>query len=108
MTFAQRLKEEMEKRKLTAYRLAEMSGVHQTTVKNLLNGAKPQKKTVEKIAVALGVNEEYLLTGGKKSPPSDVEDGQEAELLSLIRKLTPDQRQRQIEFLRDIVGYSNK
>lgn len=48
MDFSQWLQDEMEKNKLTEYRLAKLSGVHQSTIKNLLNGAKPQIGTEEK------------------------------------------------------------
>lgn len=72
---------------------------------------EPKASSLKRISDFLNVSYQWLQfgTGEKiKSPPSDIEDGQEAELLSLIRKLTPDQRQRQIEVLRDIVGYSDK
>lgn len=53
MDFSQWLQDEMEKNKLTEYRLAKLSGVHQTTIKNLLSGTKPQIGTEEKIKRAI-------------------------------------------------------
>ena len=49
MAFSQWLLEQMEKYELTSYRLSKLSGVHQTTIKNILDGSRPQMETEEKI-----------------------------------------------------------
>ncbi len=55
-TFAKRLKETMSKRDLTQQKLAELVGVGQPAISNMLNReCRPQQRTVEKIAEALGV-----------------------------------------------------
>lgn len=53
MEFSQWLQQEMDKRQLTNYRLAKLSGVHQTTIANLLDGKKPQIETERKIREAI-------------------------------------------------------
>ena len=53
MEFSQWLQHEMDKRDLTKYRLAKFSGVHQTTIANLLAGTKPQIETERKIRDAI-------------------------------------------------------
>ena len=53
MEFSQWLQKEMDKRQLTNYRLAKLSGVHQTTIANLLDGKKPQIETERKIREAI-------------------------------------------------------
>lgn len=61
------------------------------------------------ISAIYGVSVEWLRgETDEKSPSPNVEDGQEAELISLFRSLAPDQQQRQLDFLRDIVGHSDK
>ena len=53
MEFSQWLQKEMDKRQLTNYRLAKLSGAHQTTIANLLDGKKPQIETERKIREAI-------------------------------------------------------
>ena len=71
MDFSQWLQDEMEKNKLTEYRLAKLSGVHQSTIKNLLNGAKPQIKTEGKIKIAI----EQINKNKQKNPDLQTEAG---------------------------------
>lgn len=73
MELAQRLKQEMENQKMTVYRLSKEAKVHQTTIANILDGAKPQAETLKKIAGALGVEKEYLLGVKGKAPTPEGE-----------------------------------
>jgi lambda repressor-like predicted transcriptional regulator len=60
-SFAERLAEWMEKRGVTQAELAEKVGVGQPAISMMLNrSCRPQKKTVRKIASALGVTPEDL------------------------------------------------
>lgn len=68
MEFSQWLQKEMDKRQLTNYRLAKLSGVHQTTIANLLDGKKPQIETERKIREAIS-----RLDNKKENPPVDDE-----------------------------------
>ena len=83
MDFSQWLQDEMEKNKLTEYRLAKLSGVHQSTIKNLLNGAKPQIKTEGKIKIAI---EQISKNKQKEIPPTEKVDGMEEELIRTLCK----------------------
>lgn len=57
MNFAQTLKALMEEKKITSYRLSKMTGVHQTTISNWLNGKSyPNAKSMQKIANALDID----------------------------------------------------
>ena len=63
MTFAQRLKSAMENRSVTMYRLAKDLGVHQTTIKNWLEGkGEPRISEIQAIADTLGVDPYILMT----------------------------------------------
>lgn len=56
MQFAQSLKRILNEKGITKYRLAKELGVHQTTVKNWLDGkTEPKFETIEKIAFFLNV-----------------------------------------------------
>lgn len=57
MTTGQRLKSAMDSKSVTMYRLAKELGIHQTTVKNWLDGkGEPRISEVRAIATALGVS----------------------------------------------------
>lgn len=61
MQFAQRLKQEMDKRKLTQYRLAKLIGCSQSSVGNWLKGKRvPVGVMKGKLLEVLGLNEEDL------------------------------------------------
>lgn len=70
MPFAQVLQTLMDKNGLTNYQLSKALDCHQTSVKNWLDGAKPQKLMLKKIAEYFGVSMDYLLTGKQKEKPS--------------------------------------
>lgn len=62
MSFSQGLKEAMEKKGVTAYRLSKDLGVHQTTISNWLNGkSTPKAQMLEKIADYFAVTADQLL-----------------------------------------------
>lgn len=60
MDFAQRLKLLMESSGTTNYQLAKSINCHQTTIANILNGSKPQKRTKKAIAEHFGVSVSFL------------------------------------------------
>jgi transcriptional regulator with XRE-family HTH domain len=83
--FDELLKGEMEKRHLTNYRLAKMSGVHQTTIANLLEGKKPQAETERKILEALGLDERCLIDETPQKTPAPTDgDGLTAKQLEAL------------------------
>jgi lambda repressor-like predicted transcriptional regulator len=63
-TFAERLKNAMQSLGWTQEKLAERTGVGQPAISNMLNRqCRPQKRTVRRIAEALGVPPEQLWPG---------------------------------------------
>ena len=64
MEFAQRLKQTMEDKSITMYRLAKELGVHQTTIKNWLDGkGEPHLGQARQIAKVLNADIVYLISG---------------------------------------------
>lgn len=60
-TFAERLRNLMEEKRITQAELAEKIGVGQPAISMMLNrSCRPQRKTISKIAAALGVTPEDL------------------------------------------------
>ena len=67
-TFAERLAALLEKEQMTQAQLAEMIGVGQPAVSMMLSrSCRPQRRTVEKLARALGVAAEELWPGFSRS-----------------------------------------
>lgn len=60
MDFSQRLSEIMSERNISAYRLAKEIAVHQTTIKNWLDGKTPRIEHMQKIADYFNVSIEWL------------------------------------------------
>ena len=78
---------------MSKYRLAEEIGVHQTTIKNWLEGnTVPSASDMNKIAVYFDVSVDYLLgkTDKKEKPDVNIElSEQEKHLIEIIRTLSP-------------------
>lgn len=53
MNFAEWLQGQMAEYSLTIYQISKRSGVHQTTIKNWLDGAKPQETKSEAVKAAV-------------------------------------------------------
>lgn len=97
MDFSQWLQQEMDKNRLTNYRLSKLSGVHQTTIANLLDGAKPQIETEKKIREAiLNIGEQ------KEKPVSNGDEPDKEQLLNMVRNSTD------MDFLLSVLNEVNK
>ena len=83
MDFSQWLQAEMKRLDLTNYRLAKISGVHQTTISNILNGKKPQIETERKIKDAISEISSNL-PEKKENPALQMENGFDADTKELF------------------------
>lgn len=100
MGFSQWLQSEMEKNHITKYRLSKLSGVHQTTISNLLAGANPQIETEKKIRVALS-ELDNLKNGGAQKEKADSPKGTgQSEIDIIFSQLTPSRQAKLIELAR--------
>ena len=119
MDFTEWLKSQMAHYRLTIYQISKKSGVHQTTIKNWLNGAKPQgtKADAVKIAVQALIKENDALLNSlpweqaaaenailnerikKDAPGPQAESDLERRLRDIAAKLPPDFLEREIAYL---------
>lgn len=119
MDFTEWLKSQMAHYRLTIYQISKKSGVHQTTIKNWLNGAKPQgtKADAVKIAVQALIKENDALLNSlpweqaadenvilnkrikKDAPGPQAESDLERRLRVIAAKLPPDFLEREIAYL---------
>lgn len=93
MDFKERLKDEMEYQGISANDLAECTGISKRTIDNYLK-ANPQEPGVynaQKIAKALKVSVEYLVTGKEYKSVIAI-TGEKLEFLNSFEKLSPDER----------------
>ncbi len=93
MGFKENLKDEMEYQGLTTKDLAQKSGVSKRTIDNYLlaNPQEPGVYNAQKIAKALNVSVEYLVTGTEYKSPVAV-TGERLEFLNSFEKLPADDR----------------
>ena len=119
MDFTEWLKSQMGNYRLTIYQISKKSGVHQTTIKNWLNGAKPQgtKADAVKIEVQALIKENDALLNSlpweqtatenailnerikKDAPGPQAESDLERRLRVIAAKLPPDFLEREIAYL---------
>lgn len=70
MYFADRLKNLMEQRGVTSYRLAKEIGCTTTSVTNWLSGKEARQIYIQRIATFFGVSADYLLGTEKEKAPA--------------------------------------
>ena len=88
MDFSQWLQAEMKRLDLTNYRLAKISGVHQTTISNILNGKKPQIETERKIRDAISeISSNFPEQKEKPDPDWDGLSGKDKRLIEWFRRV---------------------
>lgn len=92
MGFAQVLARLMQEGGVSAYKLAKSIGVHQTTIKNWLEGKQPRTDHLDKVAGYFGASTDFLLGNApkKESPPpvGDELEGLNEEQRELVQLLS--------------------
>lgn len=110
MSFAEGLKRERLKRKLTQVKLARISGVPQATISAIeLGDRSPTEETMVLLAKGLRCSvSEIIGDSDKKSPAAGSDEALNEELISLLTSLTPDEAQRVRDFVSGLLSYQEK
>lgn len=89
MSFRDNLKSELEYQDIKVKELAAKTGLNRKTIDNYLtkNSADPSATNAVKIAKALNVTVEYLVTGASKNEEILLPDNQTTDFLKIIKKL---------------------
>ena len=119
--FAKWLKQKIDYNHVTIYQISKESGIHQSTIKNWLNGAKPQTekmdsviqaiKRIEKSKAAITLAEldgdelPVLPEQGAKKAPDPKTEGEDAQLAQLIAGFSRLSPQQKSAMLAVIEGY---
>lgn len=104
VSFAKWLKQKIDYNHVTIYQISKESGIHQSTIKNWLNGAKPQTekmdsviqaiKRIEKSKAAItladldGDELPVLPEEGAKKAPATEGEGEKDALIEAVRGIT--------------------
>lgn len=109
MAFRDFLKDEMTYQGITTRELAEKSGINKRTLDNYLmsNPQEPSVTNAHKIALALGVSVEYLVTG-KESQNSVPITGEILEVVREFSALTAEQRNLYLQLLKNLNAQKEK
>ena len=103
MEFRERLRDEMEYQGMSANALAELTGISKRTIDNYLktNPQEPGVYNAQKIAKALKVSVEYLVTG-KEYKNAIAVTGEKLEVLNSFEKLSADERSLVLNLLKTL------
>lgn len=109
MTTGERIKELRLQKGLSQEELGAMIGVKKAAINKYETGVvvNLKRSTIASLASALDTSPMYLMgwEESEKNKPAESElDELDKDLLRLFAQLTPEQKRRQIETLRDIVG----
>lgn len=91
----QRIREEMERQKLTMTDLANKSGLSRSTISRYVSDTiEPKQNAVGSIAKALGVDVSWLLFGVEGQACADIE----------LHRLNPENRARLLDFYKVLIS----
>ena len=108
MKIGDRVKKAREDAGMTQEILASISGVPQARISALeLNKHKKSSYLIQ-LSTGLGVDPNWLLTGVSSGEVKVDYTPIEKEILSLTMQLTPEQRVRQIAYMRELVRENSK
>ena len=93
MGFLENLKAELEFQDITVKELSARTNIPKTSLDNYFSGHKsiPKADTAVKIAMALGVSVEFLVTG-KDEPCKQLLPADFQEIVNYVKRLSPEDR----------------
>jgi len=102
MTFKENLKSELSYKNILVKELAALTGISKNTLDNYLSvrGYMPPADVAVKIANALEVTVEYLVTGEERNPGRSSHGSEINELIQGFKQLNEDNR----EMIKDIMN----
>ena len=101
MAFKENLKSELSYKSILVKELAALTGISKKTLDNYLNVRRyiPSADAAVKIAHALGVSVEYLVTGDESLPARSSQGPEIKELIQDFKQLNEENR----KFVKDII-----
>ena len=105
MNIADNLKELLEEKSVTPYRVAKEIGVSQTTIKNWVTGyTAPKERHIKALADYFGITTDELL--GKEKQPTTLGELHPAnkKLMELSRTLSPEEAEKVYKAISLLLG----
>lgn len=102
MNIADKLKELLEEKSVTPYRVAKEIGVSQTTIKNWVTGyTAPKERHIKALADYFGITTDELL--GKEKQPTDGElSGVRKDLMDFADTLTDEKIEKYLRLMKTL------
>lgn len=102
MNIADKLKELLEEKAVTPYRVAKEIGVSQTTIKNWVTGyTAPKERHIKALADYFGITTDELL--GKEKQPTDGElSGVRKDLMDFADTLTDEKIEKYLRLMKTL------
>lgn len=112
MNFVEWLKAQMDRYDFTVYQISKKSGVHQTTIKNWLDGTKPQetKAAAVKVAVDALISDKENLLNNQVVKASFAEKNEKKKPSAISGELVgnlPEDVQKLIQICRETPGLAS-
>lgn len=105
MNIADKLKDLLEEKSVTPYRVAKEIGVSQTTIKNWVTGyTAPKERHIKALADYFGITTDELL--GKEKQPTTLGELHPAnkKLMELSRTLSPEEAEKVYKAISLLLG----
>lgn len=102
--FKDRLREALDYRGLKAIELSERTGMSRGNISKYLSGhMEPKPAALHKIALALNVNDTWLMGYDVQMERTAVSSDQADEIIKRIRALPPDKQQLALSLLQTLI-----
>lgn len=103
--FNEKMSEAMEAREIKATDLAKMTGIPKSTISNYMTGRMaPKRGNLHKIALALNVQEAWLLDYDVAMDRPATRDEYAEETLKMLRQLSPEQQKIVTSLIEQIIS----
>lgn len=108
MSIGARVQKRLEELGMARRAASEAAKLNETFIRDLVDGRtkNPRVDSLAKLAVVLKTNVEWLRTG--KGDPDAKEDPHTAEIIGIIPRLKPDDREKVKDYARFLASQSKK
>ena len=102
MQFSSRFKQLCKERRVTQKQALEEMGFHRNAAQRWSEG-RPSAEALLKIAEYFGITTDEVLGVENKKTASQAGNGNEVEFMELLSMLSPEEQERELAYLREIV-----
>jgi len=109
MIFATNLRRILQERGKKSIDLAKYLGVSKQAMSAWINGARfPRMDKVDKMCVFLNCTRSDLMDAPKEKPPAEASDPQTEIFVKLLKRMTPEQKQKLADYMINLIAADNQ